>query len=165
MWAMNSLEFVHRWWMPFLWFALSCAVTIPWAVYEQSNLETADGVTLGLAYGSHWVVRDEYLATVVPYLFSIVAGVWLIDGDGTTRWAAFWALVAAIARLAVPLWIVTAPDISSTTGQHYVDWETLRPILWFADAQMVLFGVTLWAIFGHFAGADRGFRAHHEPAY
>jgi hypothetical protein len=163
---MNSLDFVHRWYMPFLWFAASCAATMPLAVYWQLDLPTIGGTGLGLAYGDAWVLRDEYLETIVPYLMSLVAGVWLIDGDGTTRWAAFWALLAGIARIAVPLWIVTVPDVTAATGQHYIDWQTLRPLIWFADVQMALLGVTIWAIFGHFAGSSRGFHsAHHEPAY
>ncbi len=162
---MSSWEIVHKWYMPFLWLALSCVGTIVWAIYSQLGIATASGQALGLPYGDEWMPRDKYLETIVPYLFSLVAGVWLIDGDGTTRWAAFWALLAAIARIAVPLWIVTGPDVTAVTGQHYVDWTTLRPLIWFSDVQMTLLGVTLWAIFGHFAGNSRGFHASHEPAY
>jgi len=164
--AMNGLEFVHRWWMPFVVLAVASAGSIAWAWYEQAGMATVTGPEIGAAYGTEWALRDDYLATVVPYLFGVVAGVWLIDGDGTTRWAALWALLAAIARIAAPLWVVTSPqDVVSLTGQHYIDWQTLQPLLWFADVQMALLGVTVWAIFGHFAGAERGFRGHHEPAY
>lgn len=162
---MSNWEIVHRWWMPFAWFALSCAITIPCAIYEQMELVTVPGADLGVAYGSEWVARDRYLETIVPYLFSLVAGVWLLDADGSTRWAAFWALCAAIARIAVPLWIVTVPDITGPTGQHYIDWGTLRPLLWFADFQMAMLGVMLWALFGHFVGSSRGLHFGHEPAY
>jgi hypothetical protein len=151
--------------MPFLWFVISCAVTIPWAIYLQLDLVSVTGAEIGIPYGTDWVLRDDYLETIVPYLFSIVAGVWLIDGDGTTRWAALWCLLAAIGRLAVPLWIVNGPDVVAATGQHYIDWTTLSPLLWFADLQMALLGVMLWALFGHFAGASRGFSGAHEPAY
>ena len=163
--AMSNWEIVHKWYMPFAWLAASCAITIPWAIYGQLGLHPVGPADLGLSYGTEWVLRDEYLETIVPYLFSLVAGVWLIDGDGTTRWAAFWALLAAIGRAAVPLWIVTAPDIVDANGQHYIDWETLRPLLWFADFQMAMLGLMFWAMFGHFAGNARGFQSSHEPAY
>ena len=162
---MNSLDFVHRWYMPFIWFTVASVATSAWAVYTQMDLVTVPGAEIGAAHGAEWVVRDEYLETIVPYLFALVAGVWLIDGDGTTRWAAFWALLAGIARIAAPLWIVTVPDVTAPSGVHYIDWETLRPLIMFADIQMILMGVTLWALFGHFAGSGRGFSAHHEPAY
>ena len=162
---MRNWDFVHSWHMTFAWFVVSCAVTIPLAIYMQQDLVHLAGAEIGAAYGTDWVLRDDYLETIVPYLFSIVAGVWLIDGDGTTRWAAFWCLLAAIGRLAVPLWIVNGPDITGVTGQHYIDWTTLRPLLYFADLQMVLLGVMLWALFGHFAGPNRGFSGAHEPAY
>lgn len=163
---MNSWEFLHRWYMPFLWFALSCAATVPLAVYWQLDLVSVPAAELGLGYGNSWVLRDKYLETIVPYGMSLVAGCWLIDSEGTTRWAAFWALLAAVARIAVPLWIVNGPDITAATGQHYIDWGTLRPLLWFADFQMVMLGVMMWALFGHFAGNARGFsHASHEPAY
>jgi hypothetical protein len=162
---MNSLEFVHRWYMPFIWFTAASIGTMAWAVYAQLDLTTVPGAEIGAAHGAEWIQRDKYLETIVPYLFALIAGVWLIDGDGTTRWAAFWALLAGIARIAAPLWIVTVPDVIAPGGQHYIDWQTLRPLIWFADVQMILMGVTLWAIFGHFAGSARGFSTHHEPAY
>jgi hypothetical protein len=162
---MRDWDFLHSWHMPFAWFVVSCAITIPLAIYMQQDLVHLTGSEIGAAYGTDWVLRDDYLETIVPYLFSIVAGVWLIDGSGTTRWAALWCLVAAIGRLAVPLWIVNGPDITGVTGQHYIDWATLRPLLYFADLQMALFGVMVWALFGHFAGAERGFHSSHEPAY
>ena len=30
------------------------------------------------------------------------------------------------------------PDVTAATGQHYIDWQTLRPLIWFADVQMAL---------------------------
>jgi hypothetical protein len=161
----SNWEILHRWWMPFALFTLSCAATIPFAIYEQLDLITLTGAEIGVPYGSEWVARDQYLETIVPYLFSLVAGVWLLDGDGSTRWAAFWALCAAIARIATPLWIVTVPDVTGVSGQHYIDWGTLRPLLWFADFQMAMLGVMLWAIFGHFVGSARGFSVGREGAY
>jgi hypothetical protein len=152
--------------MPFLVFTLTSVVTIPWAIYSQAGLALVPAVDLGQTPPQNeWAIRDSYLQTILPYLFSIIAGVWLIDSEGTTRWAAFWALGAAIGRLAVPLWIVTAPDVVGITGHHYIDWTTLQPILWFADLQMALVGVLFWAVFGHFAGSARGFHSAHEPAY
>jgi hypothetical protein len=162
---MDSWEFLHKWYVPFIWFAVSCAATIPLAIYWQLDIATVPGTEIGVPYGTEWMLRDDYLETIVPYLFSIVAAVWLIDGDGTTRWAAFWCLLASIGRIAVPLWIVNGPDVVAPSGQHYIDWVTLRPLLWFADFQMAMVGVMFWALFGHFAGASRGFSATHEPAY
>ena len=48
------------------------------------------GAELNLAYGHSWVLRDEFLATIVVYLLNLGCAIWLLDSDGTTRWAAFW---------------------------------------------------------------------------
>ncbi len=142
--------------MPFLWLAISSVITVPVAIYFQHGMETHGGTELGLAYGNNWVLRDTFLASIVVYLLNLGAGIWLLDSEGSTRWAAFWALLAGIARIAAPVTLVTMSDVTMATGQHYIDWQTLRIVLWFGDFQMFAFGILLWAVFGHFVGQSGG---------
>ena len=161
-------EFLHRWWMPFLWLALSSVVTVSVAVYLQHGMTMHQGAELNLAYGHSWVLRDEFLASIVVYLLNLGCALWLLDSDGTTRWAAFWALLAAIGRIVAPVALVTLSDVAMPSGQHYIDWHTVRIVLWFGDFQMFAFGIMLWALFSHFQDQTAGVPAnasHAEAAY
>ena len=161
-------QFLHRWYIPFLWLALSSAVTVPVAMYLQNGMSTHPGAELNLPYGHSWVLRDGYLETIIVYLLNLGCGLWLLDGDGTTRWAAFWALLAGAARIVVPVVLVSLGDVMLPSGQHYVDWYTMRIVLWFADFQMFAFGIMLWALFSHFQDQTAGISAgasHAEAVY
>ena len=93
-----------------------------------------------------WVVRDEFLATIVPYVLGLGCAFWLFNADGSTRWAAFWALLVALARIVGPIALASMSDAEIPGGQHYVDWQTLRILVWFQDFQMLALGVMVWAV-------------------
>jgi hypothetical protein len=63
--------------------------------------------------------------------------------------------------------LVTMSDVTMPGGQHYIDWHTLRIVIWFGDFQMFAFGIMLWAVFGHFVGQSNSAPAHavHAEAY
>jgi hypothetical protein len=145
-------EFVHRWYMPFVWITMSSLVAVPLAAYFEHGMEVHAGAQLGLAYGNTWVVRDDFLASIVPYLLGLGSVIWLFNADGSTRWAAFWALLAAIGRIVVPIALANMTEVSLASGQHYIDWHSMRILIWFQDFQMFAFGIMLWAAFGHFVG-------------
>ena len=54
-------DFLHRWWMPFLWLTLSSLIAVPAAIYFQLGMTMHQGTELNLAYGHEWVLRDEFL--------------------------------------------------------------------------------------------------------
>lgn len=162
---MSNWDFIHRWYMPFIWLTGSAIVSIVVAVYLQLGITTHAGSEIGLGYGTDWMLRDDVLATFVVYALSLGSAVWLLDADGTTRWAAFWALLAAIARIAVPIWLSTSSDLGLANGQHFINWHTLRIVLWFSDVQMTAATLMLWVIFNRFAGESRGFSRAHAEAY
>jgi hypothetical protein len=149
-------DFLHRWYMPFLWLAFATLVATPVAVYFQLGMETRTAEELGLAYGSSWVLRDDFLASIVVYLLGVGAVVWMFDANGSTRWAAFWATLAAIAHIAVPVALATMSDVQVGESRHVIDWQTLRFVIWFQDVQMFVFGIMLWGAFGRFVGETGG---------
>ncbi len=157
---MSSWDFLHRWYMPFLWITLSSLVAVPLAVYFEHGMVLHKGAELGLPYGNSWVVRDDFLASIVPYLMGLGCAIWLFNADGSTRWAAFWALLAAIGRVAAPLVLVNMSDVSVGNGPHYIDWHTMRILIWFQDFQMFAFGIMLWAAFAHFVGQTESAPSH-----
>ena len=161
-------DFLHRWYMPFLWLALSSLISVPAAIYFEMDMPLHNGAALNLAYGHSWVLRDEFLASIVVYLLNLGCAIWLLDSDGSTRWAAFWALLAAIGKIAAPVVLVTMSDVTMPTGQHYIDWHTLRIVIWFADFQMFAFGIMLWTVFNHFESQTSSYvpaQAAHAEAY
>ena len=160
-------DFLHRWYMPFAWITLSSLVAVPLAVYFELGMARHPGSELGLPYGDAWVARDDLLAALVPYLIGLGAIVWLFNADGSTRWAAFWAVLVAVGRIVGPIALATMSDPGLANGQHYVDWNTLRVVLWFQDFQMFAFGILLWAVFSHFVGNNNGAPAHaaHAEAF
>lgn len=153
--------------MPFLWLMLSSLIAVPAAIYFELGMTMHQGTELNLAYGHSWVLRDEFLASIVVYLLNLGCAVWLLDSDGSTRWAAFWALLAGFGRIAAPVALVTMSDVAMPSGQHYIDWHTLRIVIWFGDFQMFAFGIMLWAVFAHFVGQTNSAPAHaaHAEAY
>lgn len=153
--------------MPFLWLTLSSLIAVPAAIYFELGMTMHQSTELNLAYGHSWVLRDEFLASIVVYLLNLGCAVWLLDSDGSTRWAAFWALLAGFGRIAAPVALVTMSDVAMPSGQHYIDWQTLRIVIWFGDFQMFAFGIMLWAVFAHFVGQTNGAPAHatHAEAY
>lgn len=160
-------DFLHKPYMPFLWLTLSSLIAVPAAMYFEAGMTMRDGAELNLAYGQTWVLRDEFLASIVVYLLNLGCALWLFDGDGGARWAAFWALLVAIAKIVAPVFLVTMSDVAMPSGQHYIDWHTLRIVIWFADAQMFLFGIMMWGVFNHFVGQTSSYTAHaaHAEAY
>ena len=161
-------DFLHRWYMPFLWLAISSLVAVPVAIYFQLGMTMHQGAELNLAYGHNWVLRDEFLESIIVYVLNLGCVVWLLDSDGTTRWAAFWAVLAAFGRIVAPVVLVSLSDVTMPSGQHYIDWHTLRVVLWFGDFQMFAFGIMLWAVFSHFQDQTSGVPAdvsHSEAAY
>jgi hypothetical protein len=160
-------DFLHRWWMPFLWLTLSSLIAVPAAIYFELGMTMHQGTELNLAYGHNWVLRDEFLESIIVYLLNLGCAVWLLDSDGSTRWAAFWGLLAGIGRIVAPVLLVTMSDVAMPSGQHYIDWHTLRIVIWFGDFQMFALGIMLWAAFAHFVGQTSGAAAHaaHAEAY
>lgn len=153
--------------MPFLWLTLSSLIAVPAAIYFEQGMTTHQGAELNLAYGHDWVLRDEFLESIMIYLLNLGCAVWLLDSDGSTRWAAFWGLAAGIGRIVAPVLLITMSDVAMPSGQHYIDWHTLRFVIWFSDFQMFALGIMLWAAFAHFVGQNNGAPAHavHAEAY
>jgi hypothetical protein len=50
-------------------------------------------------------------------------------------------------------------------NRHYVDWETLRIVVWFQDANMFVLGLMLWGVFARFVGESGGAAAHASYAH
>ena len=157
-------EFLHRWYIPFLWLALSSLVTVPAAIYFQQGMTLHQGAEINLAYGHSWVLRDQFLESIIIYLLNLGCALWLLDSDGTTRWAAFWSLLAAIGRIVAPVALVSMSDVAMPNGQHYIDWDTVRIVVWFGDFQMFAFGIMLWAMFSHFQDQTNGAPVHAPQA-
>lgn len=156
---MNEWEFLHRWWMPFLWLTVSSLIAVPVAIYLQNGMELHAATELGLAHGDSWVLRDDFLATIVVYGLHLGAAVWLFNADGSTRWAAFWATLIALGKICAPIALATMSDVSVGVNRHYIDWETLRVVIWFQDVQMFTLGLMAWFLFSRFVGAEQtGFR-------
>lgn len=157
---MNSWDFLHRWYMPFAWITLAWLIAVPAAVCFQSGLDTHTGAEIGLPYGDAWVLRDDYLATIVVYLLNLGAAVWFFSGDGSTRWAAFWAALVGLSRVVLPIVLTSVSDVTVAGNQHYIDWGTLKYVLWFQDVQMLLLGIMVWGVFARFVGETGGATAH-----
>jgi hypothetical protein len=157
---MSNWGFLHRWYMPFVWLTVTSLWTVPLAIYFQHGVQTHTGAELGLGFGSSWVQRDDLLETIVPYLVNLLCIIWLFNEDGSTRWAAFWSLLLAIVRIAAPVALTATSDVSLAGNQHYLDWNTMRMVLWFQDAQMLIAGVMLWMAFGHFVGQSGSAVSH-----
>lgn len=153
--------------MPFAWITLASIIGVPLAAYFQHGMVMRDSAELGLPYGSSWVLRDDFLATIVPYVFNLGAVIWLFNADGSTRWAAFWATLLGLTRIIAPVTLATLSDVSVGANRHYLDWETLRIVIWFQDAQMFALGIMLWIAFGRFVGESQsafGHSAHYAEA-
>ena len=150
---MANWTFLHRWYMPFVWITVVWLVGVPLAIQSEMGLDTRTAAELGVAYGDGWVLRDDLLASLIPYLLGLGAAIWLVNPDGSTRWAAFWALGVAAARIAAPVALASMSDITTAGGQHYVDWYTLRYVLWFQDVQMFFLGIMVWGAFSRFVGS------------
>ncbi|HZP57704.1 MAG TPA: hypothetical protein VFC53_09135 [Dehalococcoidia bacterium] len=147
-------EIVHRWYMPFLYITLASLVSVPAAIYFEHGMPLHPGTELGLGYGTHWVRRDDLLAALVPYLLNIGAVVWFFSENGSTRWAAFWASLVGFARIVAPVSLALMSDVAAPGARHFVDWGTLRYLLWFQDFEMLVLGVLLWTAFGRFVGSS-----------
>jgi zinc transporter ZupT len=146
-------EFLQRWYMPFVWITLSSLVAVPMAAYFEHGMPLRPGGELGLAHGSACGATTS--CSIVPYLFGLGSDR-LFNADGSTRWAAFWALLIAVVRIAAPITLVSMSDVSLVNGQHYIDWNTMRILIWFQDFQLFAAGVMLWYVFGHFVGQSGG---------
>jgi hypothetical protein len=150
-------QFLHRWYMPFAWITMSSLVAVPLAMYFEHGMQVHPAAELGLAYGGSWVVRDDFLASIVPYLLGFGCLIWLFNADGSTRWAAFWALIVASVRLVAPVALASMTDVVPVAGgPHYIDWHTMRILIWAQDVEMFFLGIMLWAAFGHFVGQAAG---------
>lgn len=147
-------EFLHRWYMPFVWIALSSLISVPLAVYFEMGMQLHVGAELGLAYGTGWVPRDDVLASLMPYLLGVGAAIWLFNADGSTRWAAFWATLVAVTRIVVPVMLATTADVTVGGGRHYVDWHSMRVLIWFQDVELFAFGLIVWTVFARFVGQN-----------
>jgi hypothetical protein len=148
--------FLQRWYMPFAWLTLASMISVPLAVYFQNGMPLRTSEELGLSQGSMWVMRDDFLETIVVYLLNLGVAIWFFYGDGSTRWAAFWCTLLALARVISPIALASMSDVTVGGTAHYIDWQTLRFVVWFQDAQMFLLGVMLWAAFARFVGETGG---------
>ncbi len=153
--------FLHRWYMPFVWITFAWLIAVPMAIYFEHGMTMHHGAELGLPYGSAWVRRDDLLAALMPYFLGFGAAVWLINEDGSTRWAAFWATLIALARTVAPFSLAVLSDTSAPGAQHFVDWQTLRYVLWFQDFEMFALGILIWGAFARFVGSHRAEPAPH----
>lgn len=163
--AIMTWDVLHRWYMPFLWITVSSAIAVPLAAYFEAGMVLRDGTTLGLAYGTGWVLKDEVLASIVPYLLNVGCGIWLFNADGSTRWAAFWCIILGIGKIVAPVALVTMSDVT-LGSQHYLDWYTVRILIWFQDVQFFALGLMVWAVFARFVGDAQGFGSQaHAEAY
>ena len=150
-------EVLHRWWMPFAWITLCSVAGVPLAIYLEHGMAMHSGSELGLAYGDAWVQRTDLLAALMPYLLNLAAAGWFFSENGSTRWAAFWATLIGLARVIAPVALAMLSDVSlASNTQHYVDWSTVRWVLWFQDFEMLVFGAAIWAVFARFVGAAGG---------
>jgi hypothetical protein len=157
-------EFLHRWQMPFAWLALSSLISVPMAVYLQRDMPMLTGADLGLPYGDSWVLRDDFLATIVVYLLNLGCTVWLFNASGTTRWAAFWCTLMALGRIVGPIGLTSMSGATLAGGQNYLDWSTVRILVWTMDIQMFLLGLMVWGAFSRIAG-ERTFAGHFAAAH
>jgi hypothetical protein len=157
-------EFLQRWYMPFVWITLASIISVPVAVYFQNGMTLHTGEELGLGYGSAWAVRDDVLASIVIYMLNLGAVIWLFNADGSTRWAAFWATLVGAGRLVSPIMLASMADVSIAGNQHYVDWQTLRILIWFQDAQMFALGLMVWMAFARFVGEGGPVASHFAHA-
>jgi hypothetical protein len=155
---------LHNWFMPFLWLAIASAISVPVALYFQHGMPIRTGSELGLAYGETWVLRDDFLATIVVYVLNLGTVIWLFNGDGTVRWAAFWATLLGFTKLIMPVMLAVMSDATVGVSAHYVDWHTLRVLIWFQDAQLFVLGLMFWGAFSRFAGAGGPVSAHFAHA-
>lgn len=151
---------LHRWWMPFAALTTASLISVPAAMYFQNGMTPHAGADLGFAYGDGWVLRDDVLATIVPYALNLVTIVWLFNADGSTRWAAFWASILALTKIIIPVTLTNLSDASVLGAASYVDWHTLRWVIWFTDIQMVAFGLMVWITFARFVGNGSHAHAH-----
>lgn len=152
-------DFLHRWYMPFVYITAASLISVPVAVYFQLGMEMRTAEELGLPYGSSWVLRDDFMASIVVYMLNLGAAIWLFNADGSTRWAAFWATLLACGRIGTPIALATMSAVGIGNA-HYLDWETLRVVIWFQDAQMFALGIMIWVAFSRFVG-DGGPVASH----
>ncbi len=150
--------------MPFAWITLASTISVPIAMYFQNGMEQRAGADLGLAYGTTWVVRDEFLSTIVVYILNLGAAIWFFNADGSTRWAAFWATAIGISKLVAPIALSTMSDVPVGGAQHYNDWQTLRILVWSQDLQFFALGIMLWAAFARFVGDSGPVAAHYAHA-
>jgi hypothetical protein len=155
---------LHRWWVPFAVLLVAWLVSAPLAFYLERGMTLYTGEELGLPYGQGWALRDDVLASMIPYLLNLAVLFWLFDEDGSTRWAAFWAGLIAFARVIAPAGLTIVSGVTVFSGAHYVDWHTLRYVLWFQDVQMLALGVMVWMAFSKFVG-DSHAAASYSPYY
>jgi hypothetical protein len=153
-------ELLHRWYMPFAWITLASIVGVPLAMYLEHGMLVQTGTQIGLPYGSHWVERTTLLTAMMPYLLNLVAAYWFCSSNGSTRWAAFWATLVGLARIIAPVALSVMSGVATPGGQHFVDWQTLRFVLWFQDFEMLILGVALWVAFARFVGNNAAATAH-----
>ncbi|MBF6600868.1 MAG: hypothetical protein IVW36_10210 [Dehalococcoidia bacterium] len=158
-------EVLQRWYMPFAWVTLSSLVAVPLAMYLENGMALQPGTQIGLGYGRHWVERTTLLTAMMPYLLNLIAAYWFVSPDGSTRWAAFWATLIAVAHVVAPVALAVMSGVAAPNGQHVVDWQTLRFVLWFQDIEMLLLGVAVWVAFGRFVGNSAGSAASHVAYY
>jgi hypothetical protein len=143
----------RHWSAPFVWLIASLILTDTAARLSERNFEFVSATSLHLTYGSHWMKRDDLLASFVPSLVTFGAGFWLLNARARTRWAAAWATGFASLVMLEGVVIVAALSLRvSTSGleTQYVDWHEAALLLWIERVQ-VIFTVTLgFLLFGTF---------------
>ncbi len=149
---MTAWQLLHKWYMPFVAFAVCAAGSAAWAVHLETQLQPVAGVEIGLTYGQAWLPRDSLIASMTPYLLTAVPFAWLFSTSSRTRWTAFWAGAVGVLRIALPIMVLAMTDVAVPgSSQRYVDWFSVRIMIWFADAEVITLGLLLWSAFGTFA--------------
>jgi hypothetical protein len=70
-----------------------------------------------------------------------------------------------IGRIVAPVALASLSDVQLAGNQHYVDWQTLRVVVWFQDANMFALGLMVWGVFARFVGETGGAASHASYAH
>lgn len=161
---MTTWALLQKWYMPFVAITVASMIAVPLSMYFEQGMTLRTGQELGLGYGESWALRDDFFASIVVYGLNLTALAWFFSADGSTRWAAFWASLLGFSKVIAPITLANMSAVSVGGSQHYVDWDTLRVIIWFQDAQFFALGLMVWSVFKSFVGEGGPVASHFAHA-